>query len=177
MRRGISSSSRFVRRSRPSAAKEWGGAVATVAALSGAQSNFWILDPPAALQLDNPTFLTARVFAAVRQAAAAPAGGALATFGIIVASGDPDLTTVPTLVPDPSLDPEADWLYRWSAPIPPNSPGGTLWFNAGADTTIVTRARRRIPNGSGLMGVMSATGLGALSEDWTVDVRYLILTG
>ena len=169
--RSSSHRSRFVKRSRPSAAKEWGGARAAVSALT-TRSPFWILDPPSALNLDNPTFLSARVAVSTRHAGV-PAAGEFGAFGIIVNSGDPDLTTVPNVVPDPIDDPEADWLYRWIATWE-NGQAASSQFNGGADTNIITRARRKIPNGSGLLGVFSTTGL---SSDWAAEVRYLVLTG
>ncbi|WP_206608192.1 hypothetical protein, partial [Clostridium diolis] len=100
------------------------------------------------MQLDNPTHLVGRC----ALSALSGAGLSTAGFGVIVASGDPDLTTVPTLFPDPVLDPEADWIYR-AIMVQPLGAVAATFQNGGADTVIVTRSRRKIPNGSGLLGV------------------------
>jgi hypothetical protein len=53
---------------------------------------------------------------------------------------------------------------------------GTLFSNGGADTAIESLAKRKIPRGAGLMGVMEHMGSVGLS-DIAVDTRHLILSG
>ncbi len=174
-RGGMAKSSRGVN------SKEWSGAFITVANLqSSNKAEGWILAPDDAIaDFESPTVIRMLVMGAVRNVLDVQETLAF-TFGIIVATGDPGTAQTPVFFPGPATDPDADWLYRWVAVFPASQPAGLYIANQAADITIDTHAKRKIPRGSGLLGVFesqvpSQTAQGNLTAGF--DVRYLIISG
>lgn len=164
------------RSSRPASSRQWTGAQVALAATAGAfNTAFWIILPSDVAILSSPTVLATRVATEIYRSTAIGAGAGCAfAFGIIVATGDEDAATVPTIYPDPLDDWRADWIWRNVAPHAGGSPAA-LYTVAGADTVIVSKAKRKIPYGSGLLIVFQTDSASTFTV--TADVRCLLVNG
>ncbi len=171
--------SRGMRSSRGVNSKEWTGALIGANSISSGSVAGWIVDPPTMInQYESPTII--RLLVSVCLILNAQAQNNIAnSFGIYVASGDEDLTTVPTEYWDPATDQQSDWMYRFNTPLPAGTVAGHLSCNGGADITIDVRTKRKVPRGSGLLAVFQSdapTGSGG-SFNASADVRCLIISG
>ncbi len=168
------------RSSRGVNSKEWTGAQFGISGLSGINTSTagWVVDPPTMIDdYESPTVIRTRVAIEVLAEVAA-ANNSLFGFGIYVATGDEDDVTVPTLLWDVLADWESDWIYRWVYTLPRNQTGVTS--NGGADTTIESFAKRKVPRGAGILGVFTTDApSGASTAIFTAvaDVRVLLISG
>jgi hypothetical protein len=129
---------------------------------------------------ESPTLIRTRVAFSARTTSAGTANNFLG-FGIYVASGDEDDITVPTLLWEVIADGQSDWVYRHVAvEVAGNAAGAVIHSNGGADTTVESKAKRKIPRGAGILGVFSTDRVGAGTDSLfnaTADVRVLIISG
>jgi hypothetical protein len=168
------------RSSRGPNSKEWTGAQINFANFSsGSLLGGWVIDPPTCIDdFEAPTVIRTRC-AIDGNTNGAAASQLFFGFGIYVATGDEDLTTVPAPLWDPINDPQSDWIFRFVAGFPLNNPS-TIFGNGGADTAIESMAKRKIPRGAGLLAVASGSGIGGATSGTVnaiVDVRVLLISG
>jgi hypothetical protein len=137
----------------------------------------WIIDPPSAIEdYESPTVIRLRVGITVNNRSASTNSSGFVGVGVYVASGDQDSIAVPDPAWDAVQDRDSDWLYRWVAPIPSYTASGVAHLNGGADSNIESKAKRKIPRGSGLLACFEVTGLDIL-VDVVADFRALIISG
>jgi hypothetical protein len=96
--------------------------------------------------------------------------GGFAGFGLIRWDDIDD--TPPTFLdaPGPLANIDLDWIYRFVAPVPQGTPGGTI-YSPGSDVLQHSRARRKLENTSGLLACFETIDVSAF---FAVDARVLI---
>jgi len=181
---------------------EWGG-FARAASVFGHPTGLtriggWVI-PPDRIQRDHedPTVMAMRVKITSRLigTAEAPGGANLSAtspcgffFGIIDWGGvpafeDADLystvapTPAPTSteMPDPVINANMDWLYRYAGVVASTTTSGTLTFNGSNDLEYLSKAKRRMGNHKGLLWVATAFDNNqANAYAFSFDVRYLL---
>ncbi len=114
------------------------------------QCDWLILPSELHEQTTDPTLMATRVALAAEVAG----GGTLTNNESIVALGIIAWNyvddTIPTPCPGPLRDCDADWIYWWAAPGVPTT-SGVFHTNGGADTNILSKARRRLGNDQSLL--------------------------
>src|ERR1700730_18151951 len=95
----------------------------------------WLVDPiQVQEEYHSPTVVASRVVVETRLLAAATLGSAMCT-GIIVWKGH--TTAIPAVAdtPDPLVDGDFDWLFRYPLVVATGTPIGTL-FSSATDSSI-----------------------------------------
>ncbi len=165
--------SRRVLGSRSNTAKHWGAATNVVnAGTAGASYAAWAIAPNDVSAFDEYTLLRAQLLFHIHTGGTSPAGGVRAAAGLIVASGDNDVATLPTLFQDPATDADADWIIRFAHVIAPSTPQGNS--APGLDWQSNSKAKRRIATGEGLLLVVENDS--TITCDMFAEVRFLIMS-
>jgi hypothetical protein len=132
----------------------------------------WVIAPEdLAFEFTDPTLMATRAFLQMYLAGpSVPAGvGGIAAIGLIAWDG---LVSPPIgdLCPGPIRNCDYDWVARWSAPVPAGAPVGVLSPNI-FDNTHLSRARRRLPTGTGLLVAFETI---EIPVNFALDIRCLI---
>ncbi len=128
----------------------------------------WLILPSVIQLLQDPTAMAIRV-AAVTSPVSAPGGNtSILAAGIIAWNYLDD--SVPNPCPGPLTECDADWMWWWAAP---DVAGPVIVSaNGGADTNILSKARRRLGNDQSLLLV--AQTLGPVDHNFHIHARALI---
>ncbi len=117
----------------------------------------------------DPTLMATRVAAQMNIQVQAD-NTSIAAIGIIAWNHVDDI--VPVDCPGPLSNCDFDWIWWYAVPATAAVSPGHLWGNGGADTTILSKARRRLGNDSSLLVVVEALGTG--SWDFHMHARLLV---
>ncbi len=135
----------------------------------------WLLTPfDTSFEFTDPTLMATRAFLNIRlNGESVPAGvGGIAAMGLIAWDGTSDGNPpVGALCPGPLRNCDYDWVARWSGPAPAGTTVGTLLGPNIFDNTHLSRARRRLPTGTGLLVSFETI---EIPVSFAADIRCLI---
>jgi len=159
--------------SRPARPLDWVGATLDVTNANAITSG-WLIDPIQVLEtFTDPTLMATRAFVAARTQAvqSGAGGGGYAAIGIIAWDGS--TSAAPVDPPGPLSDLDFDWINRWVGPVVNHAPAGTFLNMNIFDNTHLSKARRRLPSGTGILVCFEGEGLASF-VDYACDIRCLI---
>ncbi len=132
----------------------------------------WLIDPIFTLEtFTDPTLMATRAFVSMRQLGEQTVGTGFASIGIIAWDGTSSLA--PLDPPGPLSDCDFDWINRWVGIVHVGSLTGTLLNPNVFDNTHLSKARRRLPSGTGLLVCFEGEGV-IQALDFGIDIRCLI---
>ena len=160
-------------RQRPTRGKDWFELRATQALIvPGTPQAAWAILPSVIdIELTDPTVLGGRISAMARNVTVPAANTSYVGFGLIKWNFTDD--TVPTQVPRPITDVDADWLWWWIVPI---ANGGASQFQgngAGPESLLRFKSKRKLGNDSSLLWAFEAAG--AVNYEVQVLGRALLM--
>jgi hypothetical protein len=134
----------------------------------------YLIDPDTlAIEFTDPTLMATRAFLNIRlDGESVPAGvGGIAAIGLIAWDSSNGEAPIGDNCPGPIRDCDFDWIARWSGPAPAGTTVGTLLGPNIFDNTHLSRARRRLPTGTGLLVAFETIEIPA---SFAADIRCLI---
>jgi hypothetical protein len=135
-------------------------------------SNAWLISPAETLEtFTDPTLMATRAYLAMRTTVTQVGGAGYIGIGLIAWDGTELISSADP--PGPMTDCDFDWINRWVGVAPNGAPAGTFLNPNVFDNTHLSKARRRLPSGTGLLvcfqGLFLSGGVSA-----AIDVRCLI---
>jgi hypothetical protein len=137
----------------------------------------WVIDPTEIEEkYTDPTLMATRCKVYVYIPSSTPTAPLFGMFGYGIIAWDSASGAVPfgPAVPDPLIQGHFDWIARVIFPFPPNLTGSTLISNMARQEfgeDYISKARRRIPTGTGILAVASVD---TTTVRFGADTRVLI---
>jgi hypothetical protein len=135
-------------------------------------SSAWLIDPIEVLDtFTDPTLMATRAFLAMRTSTTQVTGGGFVGVGIIAWDGTSALS--PAEPPGPIDDCDFDWINRWVGIAPDGTTAGAQLNPNLFDNSHLSKARRRLPSGTGLLVCFQAKQMDGPTAIG-IDIRCLI---
>ncbi len=158
--------------SRPARPMDWVFAQLDVQQQNIFTSSAWLIDPITTLEtFTDPTLMATRAFVGMRTTGVQTNGTGFVAVGLTVWHGFDALS--PAEPPGPLDDADFDWINRWVGIVPFGTPPGAMLNPNIFDNTHLSKARRRLPSGTGLLVCFQAQNVDNLVAIG-IDLRCLI---
>ncbi len=159
---------------RPARPMDWKCAQFRVALTASTVNCAWLLSPfDTSFEFTDPTLMATRSFIQMYLTGpSVPAGvGGIAAIGLIAWDGTTTGAPPASECPGPLRNCDYDWIARWASPVPATVPSPLLLNPNVFDNTHLSRARRRLPTGTGLLVAFETI---EIPVAFAADIRCLI---